>query len=302
MVEKFFQHIEKVLAQHDYVVVPNLGGFVLQTKSSVLFSDRITPPLDTISFNPLMHHAVGLLAIEIAKTEGLSFRMSVELIDIEVEKIKTKLKSNGNVQFGNLGFLQQSETGNIQFTPIEKAEFLPQNFGLTDIYVTARDIQKHHESRKVTFTLPSTRIYKYAAAGMLIFGLLFVTPKVNDMRQTETANIASISIVNRNVISTEKKTSLAAAIQTTDSVSNNTNLLELENYHVIVASLQSQKTADNFCKVLTDANFTHARVLPPSKIYRIAIQSFTNKDEAIRYMENLRKTDKRFETAWVLCN
>ncbi len=300
--EKFFQHIEKVLAQHDYVVVPNLGGFVLQTKSSVLFSDRITPPLDTISFNPLMHHADGLLAIEIAKTEGLSYRMSVELIDIEVEKIITKLKSKGNVQFGNLGFLQQSETGNIQFTPIEKAEFLPQNFGLTDIYVTARDIQKHHGGRKVTFTLPSTRIYKYAVAGMLIFGLIFVTPKVNDMRQTETANIASISIVNRNVISTEIKNSIVATVQTTDSIFNRTNVTELQNYHVIVASLQSQKKADNFCKVLIEARFLSARVLPPSKIYRVAIQSFINKDEAIQYMINLRKTDKRFETSWVLCN
>ena len=44
-VEKFFQHIEKLLAQHDYVVVPNLGGFVVQLQSAQLLSDQITPPV-----------------------------------------------------------------------------------------------------------------------------------------------------------------------------------------------------------------------------------------------------------------
>ena len=48
---------------------------------AVLFPDRITPPQSTIGFNPLMHHSDGLLAIEIAKTEGISYRAATELID-----------------------------------------------------------------------------------------------------------------------------------------------------------------------------------------------------------------------------
>jgi hypothetical protein len=44
-----------------------------------------------------------------------------------------------------------------------------------------------------------------------------------------------------------------------------------------------------------------AHVLEPVKTVRVAIQSFTNKQEAIVFMEQLRLKDKRFETAWVLC-
>ena len=301
-VEKIFQHIEKLLAQHDYVVVPNLGGFVLHSQSALLLSDRITPPLDTISFNPLMYHADGLLAIEIAKSEGLSYRLSVERIEIEVDKIKTMLNKSGAVQFGNIGILQQNIAGNLLFTPFEKADFIPQNFGLYDLHISARNILLTHERRKVTLTLPSTRMYKYAAAGMLILGLLCMAPKVNDMRQAETASLATMAFVNTAETTLDKKNAEATAFATSDTVSNKLISSELENFHVIVASLQSKKTADTFCKVLTDEKFFQAHVLAPIKTYRIAIQSFSDREEAIQYMENLRKTDKRFETAWVLCN
>jgi CCDC81-like prokaryotic HU domain 1 len=90
-VEKIYQHIEKLLAQHDYVVVPNLGGFVVQTQSAMFFSDHITPPQSSIGFNPLMHHSDGLLAIEIARTEGISYRAAIEAIDSEIDIIKKRL-------------------------------------------------------------------------------------------------------------------------------------------------------------------------------------------------------------------
>jgi len=107
-VEKFCHHIEKLLAQHDYVVVPNLGGFVVQIQSAEILTDCITPPLSTIGFNPLMHHADGLLAIEIARSEQISYRKAMEYIVNEVENIKSNLNMVGNVSFGNLGtFYQQ---------------------------------------------------------------------------------------------------------------------------------------------------------------------------------------------------
>ena len=115
--EKFCQHIEKLLAQHDYVVVPNLGGFVVQIQSASLFSDHITPPLSTIGFNPLMHHADGLLAIEIARSEKVSYRMAMEYIEKQVEQLKADLQSNGNISVGNLGTFHRNKPGDLFFTP-----------------------------------------------------------------------------------------------------------------------------------------------------------------------------------------
>jgi len=297
-VEKICQHIEKLLAQHDYVVVPNLGGFVVQTKSAVILYDRITPPLTTIGFNPLMSYSDGLLTIEIAKSEAISYKMAMEIIDKEIAKIKSQLNATGNVQLANLGELQQNKAGNILFSPSIKADYLPMNFGLTDVFILERVNQQTEERRKITFTLPSTQFYKYAAACMLIFGLLFATPQLNDMRHANSADLTSLVFIDANkIVGNTPKSIETPTIIDPNSIST----IESETYHVIVASLPNQKSAEDYCKVLTEEKFSNAHILPPVKTFRVAIQSFSDRKTAIQYMENLRKTDNRFETAWVLC-
>ncbi len=299
-VEKFCQHIEKLLAQHDYVVVPNLGGFVVQQQSAQLLSDQITPPVAIVGFNPLMHHADGLLAIEIARSKKITYRLAMEYIEKEVDCVKTHLNSFGNISIGNLGILTQNEEGIYLFSPNTKADFLPQNFGLTNLYISIKDKTSVTQNKKITIILPSSKIYKYVAAAMLIFGLFFVSPRLSDMRQTDYAGLATMTFDNTTERSTTSETSTKAILK--DKETEETIPQITKNFHVVVASLRTQKSAGKFCDELIKNNFDEAHVLPPIKTYRIAIQSFSDKEEAIRYMENLRKTDSRYETAWVLCN
>jgi hypothetical protein len=295
-VEKFCQHIEKLLAQHDYVVVPGLGGFVVQMQSALFLPDHITPPLATIGFNPLMHHADGLLAIEIARTDRISYRLAMEYIDKQVDTLKSGIESAGSVQFGNLGAFYTNELGIMLFSPEVKVGFLPQNFELTNLYVSQKDTQITGTSPKITISFPSTRVFKYASAAVLVIGLLCISPKMNDMRHVDNAGIASsvfytspVKLATAVTVREAKKTFVTPASKDSDK------------FHVIVASLTNQTTADNFCKELVTGNFKTAHVLSPARNFRVAIQSFSDREKAIQYMENLRKTDKRFETAWVYC-
>lgn len=293
-----YQHIEKLLAQHDYVVVPNLGGFALQTQSAELFPDRITPPLATVCFNPLMHHSDGLLALEIARTEGISYRAALEIIELEVEKIKTSLRRLKKFEFGNLGFLELSDDGNTLFLPKSSNDFIPINIGISDIYYSEITHKKKKDTKKITLTLPSSQTFKYAAAGFLLFGLLFISPKVNDMRQASQADFSSLLPIEM-----PQNHFILDSIETkTDSLTlSEMQFNDSSKFHVVVASLPTQLSADNYCKVLLSKNFAHAHVLAPAKTYRVAIQSFSNRELAIEFMENLRLSDTQFETAWVLC-
>jgi nucleoid DNA-binding protein len=303
-VENICKHIEKLLAQHDYVVVPNFGGFVVQNQSAVIMPNCIVAPKDTIGFNPLMHHSDGLLAIEIAKSESISYRMAMEMIDQTVENINLKLQNTGNVQFGNLGTFQQNASGNTHFQPSGSVDFLPQNFGLTDVRVSGRIVRRDEERRKVSFMLPSSNVYKYAAAAMLVFGLLFVSPDVNDVRRSNSADLSSFAFIKDSNAHFEKKT-VAVVKQDTiakDSVAKAPEVEAIAKFHVIVASLPTKESADSYCKELATKEFVKANVVSSTKKYRVAIQSFTSRESAVTFMENLRKTDSRFETAWVLCN
>ena len=295
--EKFCQHIEKLLAQHDYVVVPNLGGFVVQIQSAKLLSDHIVPPLSTIGFNPLMHHADGLLAIEIARSEQISYRMAMEYIEKQVESLRIILRLKGKIQFGDLGTFYQNNSENLIFSPAVKVDFLPQNFELTTLYISQKDKQLNSEKPKITITLPSSRVFKYASVAMLAFGLFCISPTINDMRKPDNADILTSAFYNST-----PETVASNTVATNESNKEVAMQEEQNNFHVIVASLPNQSTADKFCEELTSTDFKSAHVLAPARTYRVAIQSFSDRDKAIQFMENLRKTDKRFETAWVFCN
>jgi len=313
-VEKFYQHIEKLLSQHDYVVVPNLGGFIVQMQSAKLLSDRITPPHATIGFNALLNSADGLLAIEISRAEQISYRKAVEYIDNKVEYINTQLAGNGNVVIGDLGILHKNDSGSLTFNPVYNSNFLPQNIGLSDLYIAPREVHVVKKRKDITISMPSNKVVKYAVAAVLVLGLFLMSPRITDVRQTDYASLASLPFVhsfegsnNQNVeIKTaEIKVTEIEKVETKKSTiikpvkTINQKPDEINNYHVIVASLPSQESAQRFCDELIRDKFAKAHVLSHSKMYRVAIQSFSDNKKASEYMQSLRKADSRFESAWV---
>jgi len=298
---KINQHIEKLLAYHDYVVVPGLGGFVVQHQSASVHDDRVTAPFATVGFNPLMHHADGLLAIEVARANGITYRKAMEIIDFEVNEIKNQLRITKNVTLGQLGTLELNDNGTYGFVPGEMPGFLPFNLGLTDIYVSKLE-SAVERSRKISFVLPSVRTFKYAAAATLLFGMLMISPQVNDFRRVNTADFISFSMNKPMDPGLLKDVKPNATTTLNENVSENILLNDSDSFHVVVASLPTQLTAEKYCALLREENFSSAHVIHPSKLYRIVLKSFSDKSEAIAFMENLRKTDDRFATAWVLCN
>jgi hypothetical protein len=133
---------------------------------------------------------------------------------------------------------------------------------------------------------------------MLIFGLMFVTPKVNDVRRNNTASLVSVLPMNTS----KSITKLEVDTVVIDKTPTSTAIVdEPQKYHVVVSSLHTLESAEGFCKTLSDDEFKEAHVISSKKIYRVAIKSFVERSQAIEYMEVLRKSDSRFDTAWVLC-
>ncbi len=299
-VEKIYEHIEKLLGRNDYVVVPGLGGFVLQQQSAAIIDNKLIAPRKTIAFNALMHHADGLLVIEIARTERISYRIAQELLQVEIKLFKKQLQVSGSFEFGNFGVFNLTDEGNYVFIPNTKAAFIPSNIGVVDLqlndYTKQQLVPIKHKS------LSTKSILRYAAVFALLISLMFVSEQHPDRSRTQSAAIVSLSKLTTvaktltDTIAIADTTSQQAPQPTKDEMTINTKA-----YHVVVASMPTQQSAEDYCKQLNELNFPAAKVLEPVKTYRVAIKSFTDKEEAIRYMENLRTTDERFSTAWVLC-
>lgn len=301
--KNFSTHLEKLLVCHDYVVVPGLGGFVVQFQSAEIMDNSITPPCAVVGFNPLMQHNDGLLAMEISRSEQIPYRGALNLITDQTAEIQSSLRLGEMVQIGKLGSIQLDESQNMIFTPEKIPDFLPHNFGLRTLRINSIQ-QKSGKKKEIRIVFSTSKFYKYAATVLLIAGLFVATPRLTDVRKSASACLTPQLF--QNTIKTTTILSDESQIREPEfSELKQPEVVEQETvkkFHVVVASLPTKESANRFCKELSDSNFKNAHVLKPIKTYRIAIESFSDKEEAIKYMENLRKTDDRFETAWVLCN
>lgn len=299
--EKIFKHIETLLRRHDYVIIPGFGGFVYQHQSAFFLDESIEPPRVTVSFNPLMNVSDGLLAIEFSRMEGVSFREASARISQEVEQIKVYLNNKTTLEFGNLGFLSSNEDEKIIFLPSTKNHLIPANYGLSSLHYAA-SVEKN-ERRVISFTLPPARkLIKYAAIGVIAIGLFLGAPKLNDASK----NLANIFPIERLVKSAEVEEPVkpieigiphSAVVQQEEAVVAQN--LELK-HHVIVSCMATQKDADELCVSLKNMNFEKVHILPPIKTFRVAIESFSTKAEAVSYMQQLRSSHPQFSDAWVL--
>lgn len=308
--EKIIVHIENLLCYHEYVVVPGLGGFVLQKQSALITENIIVAPRTCIAFNALLQHADGLLPIEVARAEGITYRVANELIADWVAEIKLQLQQNGLVALGKLGQLSIGQGGQYLFYPNEKANFLPQNFGLNNLVILQNSQTPAVERHKKL--LPS-KLIKYSAAAILVFGMLFVSPQLNEGGRTEYADLLSLSFAELPQLEVQAQACANpltdTAIVTVNDVENDTvysvlaevEAVESPRFHVIVASLPTLSGAEYTCEQLKNDSYKDARIISAGKHNRVAIASFCDRNEAVQYMESLRIENQRFETAWVYC-
>ncbi len=146
--------------------------------------------------------------------------------------------------------------------------------------------------------------------------MLLVSPRMADTKRSHYANLIpletytptqsqpsaskNVSINNtlKATVETEKQDSLSPAKEENfqNALSKQTNL-----YHVIAATFYSRKSAEKFCAQLQNLKYTEARVFSPEKNYKVVVRSFPRYQEAVEFMEQLRKSDALFESAWVYC-
>lgn len=299
-------YIVKLLAQHDCAIVPNLGGFVVQQESAQLLPDCIIPPHATVGFNPLLTHTDGHLAALIMRTEGVSnYRETAAKIEEQVSLWRDLLRQKQVLSLGELGNLRENSDGQLIFTP-GNLDFLPANFGLAPIYR-----KQQTEERKPIVQMHRSYL-RYAACAVL-FLLCLIPPREANryvdcatldptiwVRPTETvgAQIEQPAVSEEEntaeMVAEPSETTLAPATLTTQSA-------QTLHHHLIVASFD-KSSAETYCAQLHSEGHTQAHVIPANNgFYRVAIQSYATRSEAIKCMESLRLTEQRFAKAWVFC-
>ena len=201
--ERIIEHIECLLLQHDCVIIPDFGGFVLQTITAEYLEEShlFTPSRKEIVFNPTLTHNDGLLSESYMQRYLLDFAKAQSLVKNDIAEMKVELDDYAELQLGSIGMFFKEE-GRLIFMPAKQSDelFSVHSYGLpvfNFLPLSARDAfdmtsflssetKKKAETEKVVdrkktviysipVTRPFLRIVAASAAAILLF-LLLATP------------------------------------------------------------------------------------------------------------------------------
>jgi cell division septation protein DedD len=127
------KHIEHLLPGHDCVVVPGLGGFVLNEVPVRTDHEHeiFHPRGKEISFNIRLTFNDGILVQSYQEALGITFEAAVEIVREKVKEIQHQLDEGRYLGFGRLGTLLKNEQGQLVFRPDNRNLFCPESYGLT---------------------------------------------------------------------------------------------------------------------------------------------------------------------------
>jgi hypothetical protein len=129
---QLFSHIEFLLHDHNCVIIPDFGGFVINTVSPQ--RDGIAAfhaPACELVFNRELTYNDGLLAQSYMKCSSMTFEAVMRLIEQDVRSLKRQLIEQRRVDMGRLGAFGMHNDRRFVYTP---GPFVrPALFGLTRV-------------------------------------------------------------------------------------------------------------------------------------------------------------------------
>ncbi len=278
--------IKDILIQSDHAVIPEIGRFSVEITPAILdpATGLLSPPSRQITFSSNSDSPdKGQLTEYISATYGIPLIKAEREIQLSVKTIKTALENNEKIIIDGIGTLQKKADGTLLYEQILSHDLNLESLGLKAIQLAVPpqpaptepvkpveikpDPPKPPVQKKNDYTsaIVSGSILLILAVGAFI---IFIIPK----KQQPPA-------VEQPVITTPEP-EYWAEDTTTEPIGEH-------NYFLITGSFRKEKNAIEYSRELTQQGFA-AQVIPDLSLYRVVIGTFTNRDEAINELNNLR--------------
>ena len=132
------KNLEILLLQHDLVMVPGLGGFVIDYKQAE-FDDKedsiLLPPGRSIMFNKDLKANDGLMVNAYMQNYDATYPQALRQLEIDVEQLLDQLNEEGWVCLDNVGTLRKDMEGHLSFEQIHATAITPSLFALPSIRI-----------------------------------------------------------------------------------------------------------------------------------------------------------------------
>ena len=328
----FIQAIESLLLEHDCVIIPNFGGFVINVQD-FKFDEKeaiIHPRKKSIAFNERLKSDDGILAMHIVKQHVISQKKAFESVAAFGKEMKDGLKNNQPLAFGNLGTFSLTEESKIVFEPNQTFNYDLDQFGLYSVSTGARkkpvlveapveksledlptqtkeEVEEVQQPRKIT-----SKFYAYILLAFIVGGMgAYILTEPNSKFVNSSFSPLTIRIKKEQKqekmlpVSKAIATSKTANLVVTEEVESGNeeikpvivpkNIDVSDHIFLVAASFKTIEKAELGKSELIQKGFQEATILPKlanETYYRISLGSAKNMDLAYAEAANLKKEKK----------
>lgn len=125
------RYIETLLLNHECVILPELGGFVVREEiSSWTEEGLMCPPCRSVGFNPRLVVNDGLLVQLIMQVYDTDFPSASRMLEESIREVRKRLAEAGSWRVGGIGTLKMTAENTCEFVPSSKGIVSPVYYGL----------------------------------------------------------------------------------------------------------------------------------------------------------------------------
>ena len=314
MNSRLAEQISYLLLRHEYVVVPQLGGFIREQLPASY--DRVKhlayPPSAELHFNSEMTHSDGLLEERYALLLGLSLRRARLVLEEEVSQLRHQLIQQGSFHLAGIGEIRLTREGQLTFSPDATAPATSASaYGYAPLSLptlpqadrTPRP--SSYDSRYISLRL-SKRALGYAA--VIVIALLALLPwgnKVETEQHYQAGFTPSTEVARQLFGDAPKKAEPTAQEATPEQGTIQWSTEQDGRYYIIIATERTEERINTYAtqtrSTLPEATLTALRS-PRGRTIRLALTSFDTSAEAYTYLNKLVKEYPTHRSAWVFHN
>ena len=311
-------HIDFLLHTHDCIIVPGLGGFVVnktEVERNGLWG--LNAPTFELIFNSKLTYNDGLLAESLMKTNNVSYEVAIKQIESGCQELKSKLKKDEEVNWTNLGTFKSNKENNLIFQP-NKAYVRPQFFGLSNARLkpAALVLSSTNNSENA---IPVRTIMRYVSTAIAVAVLFFfvVVSYNNYSSSSQYAEIVSKPLIFNN---SQSKTSTSKTIQPAFANNSETTVVEAslpatsteadntitqsqssaKNYYIVVGVYEVRDVAEKTLSTLKNQGFQAASMIERPGRLDVYSASFSDVKEAQTFLHKFKSENSRYHDAWIL--
>lgn len=312
---EFYTFLEHLLYEHECVIIPNFGGFVVNAQG-FSFNEKegkIHPKKKFVAFNEKLKTDDRFLSTEWARKKSITQKeAAVEIANISKE-LKSLLVSQGVLTIGVLGSFTLIQENRISFSPNPDFNADLAVFGLFPVglgYTVIKEKKPELISAPIAEDLPeitleeikplqlSRSIYVYAFIAFILGGLgaFFLTAPPTNQSQS---SLNPIKIEKKVIPVAAVVVPLADTIKTLPApvvvVVEKEKLVHAEVIYLVAASFQSLTQAEKGLKELKSRGFEQAEIIlknEKTKFYRISLGSESSMDAGYAKAVELKESKK----------